>query len=134
MSTSCRTGQYLQDVWPPHGPRSPQACAQDTKPCQMRKRRCNPPWDHMNKSAYHPVLLGQRLTRGVCKERCTQTHACIHSYVHTCRGEAEKHRLCRCDRCETPVAACLFRGIRDRLHDMNVSEDICVGALSVMSI
>lgn len=23
----------------------------------MRKRRCNPTWDHMNKSAYHPVLL-----------------------------------------------------------------------------
>ncbi|KAK1895951.1 Small ribosomal subunit biogenesis GTPase RsgA [Dissostichus eleginoides] len=23
----------------------------------MRKRRCNPPWDHMNKSDYHPVLL-----------------------------------------------------------------------------
>ncbi|TNN89223.1 hypothetical protein EYF80_000511 [Liparis tanakae] len=23
----------------------------------MRKRRCNPPWDDMNKSAYHPVLL-----------------------------------------------------------------------------
>lgn len=68
---------YLQDVWAPHGPGSPQACAQDTKPCQMRKRRCNPPWDNMNKSAYHPVPL--------YRERYTNT--CIHSYLRSCRIE-----------------------------------------------
>lgn len=42
---------------------SPQACAQDTKACQMRKRRCNALRDHMNKSAHHPALVfwGTRL-------------------------------------------------------------------------
>ncbi|CAL8247487.1 unnamed protein product [Lota lota] len=30
---------------------------QDTTPCQVRKRRWESPWDHMNKSEHHPVLL-----------------------------------------------------------------------------
>ncbi|KAI4811522.1 hypothetical protein KUCAC02_014416 [Chaenocephalus aceratus] len=34
----------------------------------MRKRRCNPPWDHMNKSDYHPVLLSMQ-GEG-CEDHC----------------------------------------------------------------
>lgn len=54
----------------------------------MRKRRCNPPWDHMNKSAYHPVLLYRGIDRlEEYAHRETYTNTCIHS---TCTHAEEE--------------------------------------------
>lgn len=80
----------------PHGLRSPQTCAQDTKPSQMRKRRCNPQWDHMNKSAYHPVLLYWG------KDWLVE-----YKYTNTCTHAGKlKNRICRCDRCGNTSGLC----------------------------
>lgn len=108
----------------PHGLRSPQTCAQETKTSQMRKRRCNPPWDYMNKSAYHPVLL-------YWGKDWLEEYKYRDIHKHSMRGNWKTESVGVINvKHQRPVVG----WVRDSLYDMNINENVCVGTQSMMSV